>query len=209
MSRRGIRRRPQLLGRMARPEGWLHRVPTLLKLALIALIGLVALIVRDPYVNWSLFAALIIIGFAARLRVTNFVFTWVYVGVLVIIIVAIQYFLGTFEAAIAVAGTIFACVQAALLLTLTTSVAQLLDAFTVIVRPLRFVGVSPDVIALTASLMIRAISHISGLLVESDRAARARGLDTSLKARVVPAILRTVKYAEDTGRALDARGIVD
>ena len=41
------------------------------------------------------------------------------------------------------------------------------------------------------------------------RAARARGLDSSIKARIVPAILRSVKYAQDTGRALDARGIVD
>lgn len=58
----------------------------------------------------------------------------------------------------------FACVQAAMLLTLTTTVAQLLDTFTVIVSPLRFFGASPDTIALTASLMVRAISHISGLL---------------------------------------------
>lgn len=95
------------------------------------------------------------------------------------------------------------------MLTLTTSVEQLLDAFTVIVSPLRFFGLNTEAIALTAGLMVRAISHISGLLGEAERAARARGLDSSIKARVVPAILRSVKYAQDTGRALDARGIVD
>ncbi|MGO2035939.1 MAG: energy-coupling factor transporter transmembrane component T family protein [Brevibacterium sp.] len=212
MSRRettGIRRRTQIFGRVARPAGWLHRTPTGWKLGVIAIIGLVALIFRDPIINWSMFAVLVVLGFTARLRWRHLWKTWLYAGVLVGIIIAVQFFIGTLAAGFTVGGTVLACVQAALLLTLTTSVAQLLEAFAVIVSPLRVFGIDTEVIALTASLMIRAISHLSGLLGESDRAARARGLDTNLRARVIPAILRSVKYAQDTGRALDARGIVD
>ncbi|MFP3394774.1 energy-coupling factor transporter transmembrane protein EcfT [Brevibacterium sp. SIMBA_078] len=205
----GIKARPQLFGKVAHPRGWLHSVPTGVKLAVIAVIGIVALIFRDAAINWSMFAALVVIGFTARLRVKNFLRTWIYVAVLVAIVMGLQYLFGSMESGLAVGGTVFACVQAALILTLTTSVAQLLDTFTTLVSPLRFVGATPETIALTASLMVRAISHISGLLGEAERAARARGLDSSLKARVVPAILRSVKYAQDTGRALDARGIVD
>ena len=208
-SRAGIRPRPQLFGKVAHAPGWLHRTAPGVKLAVIALIGVVALIFRDPVINWSMFAVLVVLGFTARLRLHHFLKTWIYAAVLIIIVVAMQYFFGSLRAGLTVGGTVFACVQAALLLTLTTTVAQLLDTFTVIVSPLRFLGASPDTIALTASLMVRAISHISGLLGEADRAARARGLDSSIKARVVPAILRSVKYAQDTGRALDARGIVD
>ena len=205
----GIKARPQLFGKVAHPRGWLHSVPTGVKLAVIAVIGIVALIFRDAAINWSMFAALVVIGFTARLRVKNFLRTWIYVAVLVAIVMGLQYLFGSMESGLAVGGTVFACVQAALILTLTTSVAQLLDTFTTLVSPLRFVGATPETIALTASLMVRAISHISGLLGEAERAARARGLDSSLKARVVPAILRSVTYAPDTGRALDARGIVD
>lgn len=205
----GIKARPQLFGKVAHPRGWLHSVPTGVKLAVIAVIGIVALIFRDAAINWSMFAALVVIGFTARLRVKNFLRTWIYVAVLVAIVMGLQYLFGSMESGLAVGGTVFACVQAALILTLTASVAQLLDTFTTLVSPLRFVGATPETIALTASLMVRAISHISGLLGEAERAARARGLDSSLKARVVPAILRSVKYAQDTGRALDARGIVD
>jgi biotin transport system permease protein len=205
----GIKARPQLFGKVAHPRGWLHSVPTGVKLAVIAVIGIVALIFRDAAINWSMFAALVVIGFTARLRVKNFLRTWIYVAVLVAIVMGLQYLFGSMDSGLAVGGTVFACVQAALILTLTTSVAQLLDTFTTLVSPLRFVGATPETIALTASLMVRAISHISGLLGEAERAARARGLDSSLKARVVPAILRSVKYAQDTGRALDARGIVD
>ncbi|WP_166822959.1 energy-coupling factor transporter transmembrane component T family protein [Brevibacterium limosum] len=205
----GIRARPQLFGKVAHPRGWLHEVPTGVKLAVIAVIGIVALICRDAVINWSMFAVLVVIGFTARLRLKYVLRTWIYVAVLVAIVMGLQYLFGSMESGLAVGGTVFACVQAALILTLTTSVAQLLDTFTVLVSPLRFFGANTEAIALTASLMVRAISHISGLLGEAERAARARGLDSSIKARVVPAILRSVKYAQDTGRALDARGIVD
>lgn len=205
----GIKPRPQLFGKVAPTRGWLHAVPTGVKLGFIAAIGIVALIFRDPIINWSMFAVLVIIGFTARLRPSYFLRTWAYVAVLVTVVMALQYFFGSLQAGLAVGGTVFACVQAALLLTLTSTVAQLLDTFTAVVSPLRFFGANTEAIALTASLMVRAISHISGLLGEAERAARARGLDSSIKARVVPAILRSVKYAQDTGRALDARGIVD
>src|SRR5699024_12609394 len=98
------------------------------------------------------------------------------------IVMTLQFFFGSLQAGLAVGGTVFACVQAALLLTLTTTVAQLLDTFTVLVSPLRFFGVSTEAIALTASLMVRAISHISVLLGEAERAARARGHDSSITA---------------------------
>ena len=207
--RPGIRTRPQLFGRVVRTPTWLHRVPTGWKLAAIAVIGLTALVFRNGVVNWSIFVVLVILGLSARLPLRRFLIPWAYAAVLVAIVIGLQYLFGTLEAGLVVAGTVFACVQAALLLTLTTTIGELLDAFAVIVSPLRRLGVDPEVIALTASLMVRAISHLSGLLAEADRAARARGLETSLKARVVPAILRSVKYAQDTGRALDARGIVD
>lgn len=208
-SRAGIRPRPQLFGKVAHTPGWLHTTAPGVKLGAIALIGVVALIFRDPIINWSMFAVLVVLGFTARLKLHHFLRTWLYAAVLILIVVVMQYFFGSLQAGLTVGGTVFACVQAAMLLTLTTTVAQLLDTFTVLVSPLRFLGASPDTIALTASLMVRAISHISGLLGEADRAARTRGLDSSIKARVVPAILRSVKYAQDTGRALDARGIVD
>lgn len=70
--RAGIRPRPQLFGRVVRRSTWLHRVPTGWKLAVIAVIGLVALIYRDGIVNWSIFAVLTVLGFSARLPLRRF-----------------------------------------------------------------------------------------------------------------------------------------
>jgi biotin transport system permease protein len=139
----GIKPRPQLFGKVAPTRGWLHSVPTGVKLALIAAIGIVALIFRDPVINWSMFVVLLVIGFTARLRLSYFLRTWLYVAVLVAIVMTLQFFFGSLQAGLAVGGTVFACVQAALLLTLTTTVAQLLDTFTVLVSPLRFFGAAP------------------------------------------------------------------
>src|SRR5699024_11514201 len=58
----GIKPRPQLFGKVAPTRGWLHSVPTGVKLALIAAIGIVALIFRDPVINWSMFVVLLVIG---------------------------------------------------------------------------------------------------------------------------------------------------
>ena len=129
----GIKARPQLFGKVAHPRGWLHEVPTGVKLAVIAVIGIVALIFRDAAINWSMFAALVVIGFTAQLRPRYFLRTWIYVAVLVAIVMGLQFFFGSMESGLAVGGTVFACVQAALILTLTTTVAQLLDTFTTLV----------------------------------------------------------------------------
>src|SRR5690625_7833556 len=64
----GIKPRLQLFGKVAPTRGWLHSVPTGVKLALIAAIGIVALIFRDPVSNWSLFVVLLVSGFTGPLR---------------------------------------------------------------------------------------------------------------------------------------------
>src|SRR5699024_8381925 len=71
----GVKPRPQHLGKVAPTRGWLHSVPTGVKPALIAAIGIVALIFRDPVINWSMFVVLLVFGFTARLRRSYFLRT--------------------------------------------------------------------------------------------------------------------------------------
>ncbi len=57
--------------------------------------------------------------------------------------------------------------------------------------------------------MIRAIPGILDIAVETRAAAKARGLERSPRALLVPMALRTVARAYETGDALHARGIGD
>lgn len=107
-----------------------------------------------------------------------------------------------------VAG-LFALILAASIVTATTAVDDMLDTVSWALRPLRPVGVSPDRVALAFSLAIRSLPLAFGLARETRDAARARGLERSPRALLVPFVLRMVAHARRTGAALQARGIDD
>lgn len=106
-----------------------------------------------------------------------------------------------------VVGDLLALILAASAFTASTATSDLLDTIIWALHPLRPIGVDPDRVALAFSLAIRAIPGVQELARETQQAARARGLDRSLRARVVPFVLRTVAQAQATGDALAARGI--
>ena len=98
-------------------------------------------------------------------------------------------------------------VLAARLLTLTTPTPELMEALIVALRPLRFVGLNPERIALAVALMIRSIPYLLGLFDEARDAARARGAERNVVALLMPMVLGSVAHAERTGEALAARGL--
>jgi biotin transport system permease protein len=79
--------------------------------------------------------------------------------------------------------------------------------FEVLARPLGVVGLPSESVGLAAGLVVRSLPVIADLARVSGDAARARGLEASVTARTVPLVLGAVKYAQDTGRALEARGL--
>lgn len=97
----------------------------------------------------------------------------------------------------------------ALTLSTTTATGDMLDAFTRWVRPLRRVGVDPERVALTLSMTIGAIPGTAALAAETRDAARARGLERSPRAYLTPFVIRVVARAQETGAALQARGLGD
>ncbi|KTR87229.1 CbiQ family ECF transporter T component [Leucobacter chromiiresistens] len=106
-----------------------------------------------------------------------------------------------------VIGDLFALVLAASAVTASTAVEDMLDTITRSLAPFRRFGAKPERFALACSLVIRSIPSILGIAQETAAAARARGLERSPRARVVPLVLRTVAHAQLTGEALAARGI--
>lgn len=109
----------------------------------------------------------------------------------------------------AVVGTLFALILAASAFTASTASEDTIDTLTWALGPLRRLGVQPERVALAFSLVIRAIPSILDVARETKDAARARGLERSPRARLVPLVLRSVSHAQLTGEALAARGIGD
>lgn len=111
--------------------------------------------------------------------------------------------------AVEVVADLLTLVVAAAVVTATTSADRLLDALAGVARPLRHVGVAPDLVALAIALVLRTVPEVARTVHEVRDAARARGLERDPRVWLTPAVLRVVGRARDLGEALAARGIVD
>lgn len=102
-----------------------------------------------------------------------------------------------------------ASVAAAALLTLTTTIAELMDALEHGLRPLARIGMPVDTISLAISLTIRLIPLLLHTVHEVLQARKARGAGGSLTAFGTPVVIRSIARARALGEALMARGVGD
>ncbi|WP_296989529.1 energy-coupling factor transporter transmembrane component T family protein [Thalassospira sp. UBA1131] len=124
---------------------------------------------------------------------------------LLVIFFAVQLWLNDWQAGMLVVTRIAAIVMFASLVTLTTKTSDLLASLERAMQPLRPIGVNPEKVSLAISMVLRFIPVISTVASEIRDAQRARGLDRSIVAMVVPLIIRTLKMADDVADAIDAR----
>lgn len=187
----------------------LHRLPAGVKLGALALAGAGSVWV-DTYAQTA--AALVVVlalhplgGVPARV-VTGLVrpLLWMLVPLSVFQVLAVGW-AGT----TVLVGVILALVLLANLVTLTTRTTDLVDVVVSLSRPLRVVGVDPLRVGLMLNLAIRCVPLIIELAGEVRDAQRARGLECSPRAFVVPLLVRTLRRAEELGEALVARGVDD
>jgi biotin transport system permease protein len=108
-----------------------------------------------------------------------------------------------------IALDLLALVLAASVVTATTATDALLALVARLARPLRHVGLRPEVVALAMAMVLRAVPVLVSSTLEARDAARARGLGRDPRALLVPAAVRMVGHGYRTGEALAARGLVD
>lgn len=121
----------------------------------------------------------------------------------------VQVFVAGWERAAVVVGALLVAVGAAALVTLTTRTDDLVAAMVTALRPFRRLGVDPDRVAFTLALTIRLVPVLISLVDDVLEARRARGAERSPRALAVPVVMRTVRYADQLGEALAARGFDD
>lgn len=204
------RRRPPWTGPLGlyRPgDTPLHRAPIGAKLALLALLGAAVVLLRGPG------GALVLLGLAvAASLVARIPAPTTLAGLLPVLVTAAG--LGAYQwwqrgpaLAVEVCADLVTLVVAAGVVTTTTPADRMLDALERAARPLRRVGLRPEVLALSVALMLRTVPALVETAGEVRDAARARGLGRHPRALLVPAAVRTVARARATGEALAARGL--
>ncbi|MEV7398326.1 energy-coupling factor transporter transmembrane component T [Aeromicrobium sp. NPDC092404] len=188
----------------------LHRIPAGPKLGLLALFGVATVVA--PFRPWGtlvLLAVSLLLVVWVRLPVRTMLRALRPLLLVIAVVTAFQVWQQGWTTAIHVVAGLLASVVAALVFTATTSIDAMLDAITRGLGPYRRIGVKPQRVALAFSLMIRAIPGILEIGHETRAAAKARGLERSPRALLVPMAIRTVAHAYETGAALHARGIGD
>lgn len=104
---------------------------------------------------------------------------------------------------------VIALVSAAELITATTRTADLLAAVTRLARPLARVGVSPSAVGFSVVFLMRLVPIIAAAARDIDTARRARGAGRNPFAVLAPLLIQTLRTADATAEALDARGYAD
>lgn len=186
-----------------------HRAPVGLKLALLTLVGVAVVVLTGPVSALAVLAAVLLTASWARIPARATVRALTPILLLALGLGGYQWWQRGPAVAVEVTTDLFTLVLAATLVTATTSADRLLGALTSAAAPLRRLGVAPETVAITVTLMLRSIPTLLEIAAETRDAARARGLGRHPRALLVPMVLRTVARAHDTGRALTARGLGD
>ena len=187
----------------------LHRMPAGGKLLamLLAIVGIVLL--NAP---WQLgVAALVVVAGFALARIPARV-AWSQLWPMrwfLLFIAIFQVIFTGWERALMTGGTLLLTVAIAALITLTTRVTEMLDVCQRLLRPLRRFGVDPDRAGLVLALTIRCIPLMVEIVGAVSQARKARGAGFSLRALVVPSVVRALRRADAIGDALTARGVDD
>ncbi|WP_286930895.1 MULTISPECIES: energy-coupling factor transporter transmembrane component T family protein [Aeromicrobium] len=187
----------------------LHRLSPGPKLVGLFLLAIAVLVAKGPWTGVGfvvLAIALAALGSLSPSSVLRALRPFVIVAILLLTFNAWQ---NGWPRAVEVVADLTALILAATVLTATTAVNDLLDTIVRSLGPFRRFGVDPDRVGLTFSLMLRALPGTIELAAETRDAARARGLERSIRARTIPLVLRVVARARDTGDALHARGVLD
>lgn len=198
-----------LLGALRTARTPLDRAPVPAKLCGLAVLGVAVVAARGVPASLGLLALVVLIAAVAALPPRPTLR-----GLLPVLVMAL--FAGAYQAwargwapAVEVVADLLTLVLAAAVVTATTPADRLLDSLSRAARPLRRVGVPPDLVALAVALVLRSVPEIARTVHEVRDAARARGAERDPRVWLTPAVLRVVGRARDLGEALAARGIVD
>jgi biotin transport system permease protein len=187
----------------------LHRLPAGFKLLCLLAFTTLMLVFRSP-VTVATGAVVVILGYALggfspRTAIAQvWPLRWI-----VVVLLPFQLWLGGWQAAISIVGTLILAVAAAALVSLTTKTTDLMATLERILSPLRFLRWDPERIAFVITLSIRVVPVIYAQFGEVRDARRARGLERSVRAFATPVVIRTIGYSHRLGDALIARGLDD
>ena len=185
---------------------WLHLAPAGLKLAVLALGSTALMWVHSPVL---LFIACVLVCLAVRSTGASLQQVWQQVRPLVWLLLVLgglsvwsHGVLQTFEMLL----RLCALVLAALVVSMTTPLTQMMQVVARLLRPFERLGwVNAERVALGVGLTLRLIPELGVQWQDIREAQLARGLTPSVLTMGVPMLCRTLRRADEIAEAIDAR----
>ncbi|XVQ06642.1 energy-coupling factor transporter transmembrane component T family protein [Spirillospora sp. CA-255316] len=185
----------------------LHRLPAGAKLLALLVVITATLFIRDPAVALAATALACLAYPAGRVGLVHLARTARGLLPFLALILVFQVVTAGWRTALVLAAQLFIAVALAGLVTLTTRVAEMLELFERLARPLRVFGVRPERVALVLALAIRSVPMALTAWQSARDAYVARGLTRRPHQVVVPVIVSLIRSAEAIGEAISARGM--
>lgn len=188
-------------------NSWLHRMSAGFKLAALMVAGAGLMFIHD----WRiLFVTLLVVLLLLQQSGARLQQIWQHVRTLTWIVAFLALFTAVVQTpteAVEVSLRISAMLLGALVVSMTTSIARMMEVLIWLLWPLERLGwINSERVALVFGLTLRLIPELSLQWHEIREAQAARGLKVSPLTMGVPMLLRTIRRAQDIADALDVRG---
>ncbi len=188
-------------------QGVLHRVPAGAKLIALAVMSIATLSLVKSWEQVVIAATVLVaLWLVSRVGLAELARQFWILRWMIVFLAGTQLLFVAPLVALVTTSRVVVIVLMASLLTLTTPVSELLDAFHAALRPLRVIGVDADRVALLLALTITTVPVIARLAAGIREARTARGAGTSVIGYGVPLLILSLQHADELGDAIDARG---
>lgn len=183
----------------------LHSLPAAVKLFFVTLLGTGVFLCEDLRILGGVLFGVVLLYLLARLSLGTLVRQLKFTAPLLVIIFAVQWVVADWQIGLLIILRFAILILAASLVTLTTRTSDMVEALEQLLQPLRHVGVNVAKVSLCLSLTIRFIPVMARVTEQVREAQRARGLERSIIAVAMPAVIRLLRMSDEIAEAIEAR----
>ena len=187
----------------------LHRLPVGVKLIMLLSSGIGLFFVTNPFVLGGFLLVVIGLWCLAGIPLMELLRQLRPLLLVLLLLGTAQVLLLGWASAFAVLLRLITLILLATVVTMTSRTDDMISALERATSPLRVFGLRPHRIAFVLSLTLRFIPLIKEKADEIRAAQRARGVERSSLALLLPLLVKVLRMADHIAEALDARGLDD
>ena len=188
------------------PPTWLHGIPAGIKLLALAALSIVLINISQALFLLAGLAAVFAIYLFSGISLVQRLKLLRPLWPVMLMIFAGQTYAAGFDAGVASVARLALMILLADLVTLSTPMQDMMDAFAKVFAPLSFTGLNIKRLSFGVALVIRFVPVLLDLWRQQEEAWRARTGKRAGWKLIAPFLANVMRMADRTAEALDARG---